>query len=663
MGQNKSFMNSPYQPEKDLLRIAQPEAEPQSKTVIAQPISLDLYDAKAGAESNLPVEVKTNPKLLEEAEDRRILVSLLKTVFTLESKNQSHLFELDFELLYLELIDFLKKDHNHARLLLYLPFSIWPDIHHPLIISSEIASTITDTVQAFKEAWLNILLENDPRPNFVDGDIGEVGMAEAVRVHKAGHLVPELLKRGIIDYLDLEVTLTTLNHPDSMQSIMEGVMVATDLDLLTTAQRDVLIDVVRRQGLTFWFTEPTFLAKQSTNELKPEPESGLGQNVSAQLAKLQTELTAIDNQVSQTLVSPERVRWLKSVQKEQLIKKTAEQLTKQLLDDMLSTTDVRRITLSSETEPVLVSTLVQALTLTGEKLAQSESPRLSTFIPDALSLLTQLANTAELDFHIKDALEGGLNRWLHAGIITQGQFAQTKLTEHNLAEPLPVNLQQQLETDWQFAQTAAEKIKQHPVLNQALFPVVLLFGSRLKGYATTKADSDGAIFFKPAASWEERESVLKLLKEVVPELSQIDKLLEYWTKETNGTTSMRVIDTEEDAVIGPEQIHFMFGGAWVGDPAAISQIQHGILPRYLDLSRFGEEQEEVRSQLLRRMELDVVQYRLMHKGYSRYYQTAEPLNTPHAQLIDANSVFWDEGYRRAASQLFLSRVFLPDLSE
>ena len=36
--------------------------------------------------------------------------------------------------------------------------------------------------------------------------------------------------------------------------------------------------------------------------------------------------------------------------------------------------------------------------------------------------------------------------------------------------------------------------------------------------------------------------------------------------------------------------------------------------------------------------------------------------TKNSDLIDWKSDYWDPGYRRIATKLFLSRVFLPDLS-
>jgi hypothetical protein len=60
--------------------------------------------------------------------------------------------------------------------------------------------------------------------------------------------------------------------------------------------------------------------------------------------------------------------------------------------------------------------------------------------------------------------------------------------------------------------------------------------------------------------------------------------------------------------------------------------------------------------------MDNLQYRLMHKGYDIFKPSKRIAGSEHSALIDWNSAFWDEGYRRIATLGFLSKVFLPDLS-
>ncbi len=204
---------------------------------------------------------------------------------------------------------------------------------------------------------------------------------------------------------------------------------------------------------------------------------------------------------------------------------------------------------------------------------------------------------------------------------------------------------------------ALESIRNNPILNKNLFDQVLLFGSKVKGYSDNNSDSDVVIFFRPEAKFEEREIVLDLLK-TIPQFADIDKILEYWIDVDSNGYKFKSIPHKK-TMIGAQEIHILFGSVWIGSNF---KLREDLFSKYLDLSRCGENRESIRTHLLRQLELDVVQFRLMHKGYRRFNPTIKisPPNNP--SRIDWYSDFWDEGYRRTATLLFLKKVFLPDLA-
>jgi hypothetical protein len=59
-----------------------------------------------------------------------------------------------------------------------------------------------------------------------------------------------------------------------------------------------------------------------------------------------------------------------------------------------------------------------------------------------------------------------------------------------------------------------------------------------------------------------------------------------------------------------------------------------------------ETNEAVRDVWLREMERDLLQYRLLHRGYERFH-------------VPRDDVFLDDGYRMTASTLYASHVFIP----
>ncbi len=148
----------------------------------------------------------------------------------------------------------------------------------------------------------------------------------------------------------------------------------------------------------------------------------------------------------------------------------------------------------------------------------------------------------------------------------------------------------------------------------------------------------------------------------MPEIPNIDKFLEYWTTIEDGKLVFGNIEEGTRTFVGESAIHFFMGGAWIVGESEIIKLRSNMLERFLDLSRFGDTKAQIRRQFLGQIELDVLQYRLMHKGYRKFYPQIVRERTWNSDLIDLKSDFWDSGYRRVATKLFLSRVFLPDLS-
>jgi hypothetical protein len=64
---------------------------------------------------------------------------------------------------------------------------------------------------------------------------------------------------------------------------------------------------------------------------------------------------------------------------------------------------------------------------------------------------------------------------------------------------------------------------------------------------------------------------------------------------------------------------------------------------------------------LEELERDILQYRLLHRGYARYFAEQGGLRRDCENEMDTQSAFWDSGYRRLATTLFIKKVFLPQL--
>ena len=145
--------------------------------------------------------------------------------------------------------------------------------------------------------------------------------------------------------------------------------------------------------------------------------------------------------------------------------------------------------------------------------------------------------------------------------------------------------------------------------------ILILTGSRLKGYG--RNDSDFDIFhYDPIAG------VIKEYEAVV----------------------------DHPAVFA----HLILDSAWIGNTERGTQrAQYFAALRYLQLN------EEQRRQSLLRMEMDLLQFRLMHKAFPAAHPKDCAQETKTLARIDGASAFYDDRYRAIATQLFAKYIVLP----
>ena len=208
----------------------------------------------------------------------------------------------------------------------------------------------------------------------------------------------------------------------------------------------------------------------------------------------------------------------------------------------------------------------------------------------------------------------------------------------NLAAPLSANIE-----NLRPEITAIEQsLENTPELTSCVFPVALLGGSRLKGYGTPNSDVDVHLFTDRHLTDADRQFVS-------------DKFPD---------SGARIIELEEDSYnnlqIAPDEgtpadwAHIVLNTLYIGNPAAIKDLRSRLLPSF-----FSEPDPTMREFCLERLEQDLLQYRLMHKGYARLMPNYNPEYAKYSS-IDGASAFYDSGYRRVATELFVNNVFIPN---
>lgn len=210
---------------------------------------------------------------------------------------------------------------------------------------------------------------------------------------------------------------------------------------------------------------------------------------------------------------------------------------------------------------------------------------------------------------------------------------------------------------------ALEKLERDPKLAEQLYPATILFGSRLKGYGAPEADLDLAVFIKPEVDIADRPNLQKEVNELFPTEDTKNQLVEFWLTENADGLAVRDFPNPDVRLADESWVHILFGGAWCGNKQTIKELYEKLLPNYLYSKDKKIDGRDARQIWLEELEREALQYRLMHKGYDRYFPEQGRPETAHADLIDGQSAFWDSGYRRLATQLFLQRVFLPQLEK
>lgn len=616
------------------------EKEFPDKGRVYRPLSVDLY--YVGQEStDLPPEIANNPTLLKEAAQRRELNTLLAALFAkipdpalslAEAVEKGVITAAEVEDLYKKFAEFITADENHGRVILYLPTQLLPQIK----AEGENTPESQQFTRAYKDAWIRLLHESEPRASYVDGDILEEGMGEPVRVRKAAHLLPDMLKHNIFNFSDVSMLLEISDEPELLTSLTEGLMVARDHALISDIEWDALAQLaVKKVEIAKVLVAPVQTKEQSRVEF------------SSALAAIEAKYIAGFKPTA--IISPERAKWEKQVALEKATNEEA------LYQAQKVQSGERSIDEAIALHPLVG---IKMITLMGKQQSKTSIEQARHFARQQKVTLEQQWQTQTAG--IKDAVLTCLSHWRKLGVIDDDYLEAFGVTWPDLSQPFPLDLKKRQETDGAYALEAAQKIEEHPVLSQFLLPVIVEVGSRVKGQAGFDTDYDGGIVFKPETPWEKREEVLELLRREIPELDRIEKPLEFWLSRTERGYGLR-IPPDIRTVVNPAQIHFLLNSIWTSRALEFQQIHNDLLLKYVDLSRFGEQKDDVRRQLLRQLELDMLQYRLLHKAYEKFYPKNSPESSAHSDVIDGNSVFWNPGYRRIATQLFLSRVFLPDL--
>lgn len=155
--------------------------------------------------------------------------------------------------------------------------------------------------------------------------------------------------------------------------------------------------------------------------------------------------------------------------------------------------------------------------------------------------------------------------------------------------------------------------------------VIMLGGSRLKGYGRSDSDLDLYVIT------EDRDAPQMEGVHNIPYQNLLEQPFEY--------------------------AHEFFDTLMVGDLEKIKVLQRELAPVY-----FSEDDGQMRRWNTEKLEQDLLEYRLLQKGYPRLCPDTNPEYKKYIQM-DGRSVFYETGFRVIAAKIYANSVFIPKVNK
>lgn len=593
-------------------------------TVVEQPpLAESFYDADYLA-GLWPEIVTRDPNFLRQIQLRTEIRQTVTEIFDSlpnpairlrEGIEQGHLSESQAAMFY-EYLSTIIEDYDYRRLIFYLPFEVLPDASwEPQDAALGLA------IERFKEAyirgWTKLLTVHDVRANFVDGDVLEVNQrtVDLPRVVKAAHLIPELLEKGLLDIQDVIKIIESTNDPVLISSVLDIAAVLLDKDFIT---------------------KNTVMYLESFR-----PAAGEG---STTVESLETP-------------TAKRQAWLDYVQEQKVITGSGQDISRLLLAGSVSPESVIEA-LTAKNDSESLQTLVVAVQSAIESAQKTDYDTAHRLYQEFEKVLVSLASTENQQ--IKDMLFRAFRRLHRLGLIQAEQLETVGVQLPTLSGKLSENLKlipDEIENIKQI--TAA--IETNSELISMIYPAVLVYGSRLKGYGEQSADLDLAVFVRPGIRPEDKPKLRQLINEVFYGGGKPEIVTEFWLEENGDNLDVLNHLTYDPLQAEKHWAHVLFGASWIGSINAVKELQARVLQHYLRDDGEPIYGHNARSLYLEEIERDILQYRLLQKGYERHYPPANTRDpeTTNRNRPDAQSMFWDSGFRQLATKLFIDKVFIP----
>lgn len=235
-------------------------------------------------------------------------------------------------------------------------------------------------------------------------------------------------------------------------------------------------------------------------------------------------------------------------------------------------------------------------------------------------------DTLQTTLPLEDTNNPQRNTWLK----TEHHRLTTKTTHKN-----NLNIEKQLSQniDQNTIQHYNNIITQDEELNKITYPIIIIYGSKLKGYATPNSDTDKAVFIRPNCN-HNPDQINKTIQNKLPGTLKIQLTTH------NNQLTITTPNPPQKQTGNPYDTHILFNGVWIGDTPTKTTLCNNLLKPMLN------HPQPIKNIYIRALEQDLLQYRLLHRGYETHHKTTNP-------------TYLDDGYRTLATKLYLKYIFLP----
>ncbi len=546
-----------------------------------------------------------NNKIATQARKRKALSSAFKDLIdpiTYLPSAQPTAIEIFRRAKFYDLLsEYLENNPEYHRLLLYFPFEFIPE---KISIGN---ATIKKAEQRFRDIyfsiWKSLLSFYDVRANFIDGDILE-GEKKLERVVKAAHFIPILIRKGLLDQKELKKIRDT--NDDILKKSITDIIRSSRTETIIRKNIFSLDDIKENLSLN--------ILSINLNEFKPATEK--------------------------------RLKWLQEKNRQNYIIKAGRRIC-ELSKDKDIVADLASSLYTYETSAIKEA-VMEGIREMIEDAAKTSLSQAKMIFRNFEQYLLPIKDDENLNRNLIKLL----NRLYRLKVITKEQVEDFNVIIPNLSGSFLKNIQDNF--DERLFKNILSDFERHGLLNYIL-PIIIVFGSRLKGYGNSKSDTDVGIFVRTMVNLDERPEIRNSIKEIISDNGLNGEVMDFWLNDYGISDYI-----DEVPVTGRSYwTNILFNSAWIGEKIVIKEMYSRILTKY-----FSDDKKILgllaRNRFLEYMEHDLLQYRLMHSGYDNFF----PPFTNYDQTpkgTDTNSAFWSPGYRGLATELFLNKVFLPKL--